>query len=137
MTKTRIKQISFLLALVMLFGAMSLTIVATDDTEYYATLNTTSSVTIFATAAWGDGKIVPPSKLPSVLTVKKANDSYYYVTSEDWPEAYAKYRYIQESSLTIIAPLQNTTTAQLGSFTVSVDGAIPSDAKLHIQSIAE
>lgn len=142
MTKTRIKQISFLLALVMLFGAMSLTIVATDDTEYYATLNTISSVYIFATAAWGDGLIVSPSELPSVLTVKKANDSYYYVTSEDWPEAYAKYRYISASYIVLGDPLPEDITKSdllgfLNSFCVGLNGNLPRDAKLALKQIPQ
>ena len=137
MTKTRIKQISFLLALVMLFGAMSLTIVATEAGDTLYSANWAVSYPYIYTSVNGSASIINSSLFPQELVLKKVSDGWYYATNSDWNADYDGSRYIKESSLTNIAPLQNTTTAQLGSFTVSVDGAIPSDAKLHIQSIAE
>ncbi len=148
MSKTRIKQISFLLALIMLFGAMSLTIVATDDTEYYATINTTSAVYVFATAAWGDGVIVSPSELPSVLTVKKANDNYYYVTNpagnedNNWPIAYDGYRYISVNHIVLGDPIPKDITKSdlvgfLNSLCVGLNGNLPEGASIALKEIPE
>lgn len=136
MSKIRIKQISFLLALIMLFGAMSIMITAQpDDTLYSA--NWAASYPYIYTSVNGSASIVNASLFPQELVLTKAAEGWYYATNSDWPADYDTHRYIEESRLKNITPLQNTTTAQIGAFTVSVDGAIPSDVILKASAIKE
>ena len=136
MTKTRIKQISFLLALVMLFGIMSLTIIAQPDDTLYSANWANGSVWLYPSVN-GTATITHTSQFPSKLIVTKASDGWYYITNTDWPAEFDDRRYVPERYLTNISPLQNTATAQIGAFTVSVDGAIPSNVSLKASVISE
>lgn len=140
MSKMRIKQISFLLAFVMLFGAMSIMITAqSDDTLYSATWAVSYPTVYGAVDNFYSGVMInaTSNNIPKNLIVTKAATGWYYITNADWPSEYEEQRYVPESSLTNITLLQNTTAAQIGAFTVSVDGAIPSDAKLMMSLVDE
>ncbi|MBQ3057281.1 MAG: hypothetical protein IJC95_07350 [Clostridia bacterium] len=136
MSKTRIKQISFLLALIMLFGAMSIMITAQPDDTLYSANWANGSVWLYPSVN-GMATITHTSQFPSKLIVTKASDGWYYITNTDWLAEFDDRRYVPEHYLTNISPLQNTATAQIGAFTVSVDGAIPSDAKLMMSLVDE
>lgn len=125
-----------MLALVMLFGALSLTITAQPDDTLYSANWANGSVWLYPSVN-GMATITHTSQFPSKLIVTKASDGWYYITNTDWPAEFDDRRYVPEHYLTNISPLQNTTTAQIGAFTVSVDGAIPSDAKLIMSLIAQ
>lgn len=125
-----------MLALVMLFGALSLTITAQPDDTLYSANWAVSYPWIYESIN-GNSSIINSSLFPQELILKKVADGWYYATNSDWDANYDSLRYIKESSLTNIALLQNTTTAQIGAFTVSVDGAIPSNVSLKASVISE